>query len=106
MEAKPMNNARSFGFLHNSTLSSAGYGHAALNACGYTLGISYPPTWMDWPMIWAGNPDVLEPGMVFFMHMILLDDTIGLTMSLAETAIVTDGVCEPVTHAPSQLVVN
>lgn len=91
---------------HRSTVERAGLAHAALNACGYTLGISYPPTWMDWPMIWAGNPDVLEPGMVFFLHMILLDDTTGLTMSLAETAIVTDQVCEPVTHAPDKLVVN
>ena len=91
---------------HMSTLTKCGYGHAALNACGYTLGISYPPTWMDWPMIWAGNPDVLAPGMVFFMHMILLDDRTGLTMSLGETALVTEGACEPVTHAPEELVVN
>ena len=91
---------------HTSSFEGSGYGHAALHACGYTLGISYPPTWMDWPMIWSGNPDVLEPGMVFFMHMILLDDRTGLTMSLAETALVTDGVCEPVTHAPKKLVVN
>ncbi len=91
---------------HRSTLENAGLGHTALNACGYTLGISYPPTWMDWPMIWAGNPDVLEPGMVFFPHMILLDDRTGLTMSLAETALVTEGDCEQITHAPAELVVN
>ncbi len=91
---------------HRSTLEKAGLGHAALNACGYTLGISYPPTWMDWPMIWADHPDVLEPGMVFFLHMILLDDRTGLTMSLADTSIVTDGACEQVTHAPAELVVN
>jgi hypothetical protein len=38
--------------------------------------------------------------------MILLDDRTGLTMSLGETAIVTDGACEPVTHGPRELVVN
>lgn len=91
---------------HRSTLENARLGHAALNACGYTLGISYPPTWMDWPMIWADNPQVLEPGMVFFLHMILLDDRTGLTMSLAETALVTNGACEQLTHAPSELVLN
>ena len=57
-------------------------------------------------MIWKDHPDVIEAGMVFFMHMILLDDTTGLTMSLGETAIVTDGDCEPVNHAPRELVVN
>ncbi len=91
---------------HTRSFQASGYGHAALNACGYTVGIAYPPTWMDWPMIWAGNPDVLEPGMVFFMHMILLDDRTGLTMSLAETALITSGSCEPITHAPRELVVN
>ena len=44
-----------------------------LNACGYSLGALYPPTWMDWPMIYAGNPVVVEPNTVIFMHMILLD---------------------------------
>ena len=84
----------------------AGLGHACLNACGYTMGISYPPSWMDWPMLWTGNPDPIEEGMVFFLHMILLDDRTGLTMSLGETAIVTQGACEPVCHAPRKLVVN
>ena len=44
--------------------------------------------------------------MVFFLHMILLDDRTGLTMSRGETAIVTQGACEPVCHAPRKLVVN
>lgn len=91
---------------HKASLTAAGYGHACLNACGYTLGITYPPSWMDWPMLWTGNPDVIEEGMVFFMHMILLDDTTNLTMSLGETAIVTSGACEPVCHAPQELIVN
>ncbi len=91
---------------HVNGLTKAGYGDAALKACGYSLGISYPPTWMDWPMIWRDHPDVIEAGMVFFMHMILLDDRSGLTMSLGETCIVTSGACEQVNHAPTELVVN
>ena len=91
---------------HAKAVTEAGYADAMLAACGYTLGISYPPTWMDWPMIWKDQPDALEPGMVFFMHMILLDGETGLAASLGETAIVTDGECEPVNHAPRELVVN
>ena len=91
---------------HLDVVTKAGFGDAALAACGYTLGISYPPSWMDWPMIWKDHPDVLEPGMVFFMHMILLDGESGLTVSLGETSIVTEGACEPVNHAPRKLVVN
>ena len=91
---------------HASEFSRHGYGHAALGACGYSLGISYPPSWMDWPMIYRGNTQVIESGMVFFMHMILLDDTTGLSMSLGETAIVTEGVPERINHAPAELIVN
>ena len=83
---------------HAKTLADNGFGHASLAACGYTMGAMYPPTWMDWPMVWAGNPQVLEPGMVFFLHMILLDDATGLSMCIGETAIVTSGECERVNH--------
>ena len=57
-------------------------------------------------MVWAGNPQVLEPGMVFFLHMVLLDDTTGLSMCIGETAIVTDGACERVNHIPREPIVN
>jgi Xaa-Pro dipeptidase len=91
---------------HARSLSKAGYEGHFLNACGYTLGATYPPSWMDWPMLFTGNPQVLAPGMVFFMHMILLNSETGLSMSLGETSIVTERGSEPVTHAPRQLVVN
>ena len=92
--------------VHARVMTEMGQGANTLNACGYTMGATYPPTWMDWPMLYTGNPQVIEPGMVFFMHMILLDNETGLTMSLGETAIVTDGACEPVNHAPRALIVN
>ncbi|MGH9365924.1 MAG: M24 family metallopeptidase, partial [Thermoanaerobaculia bacterium] len=69
-------------------------------------GATYPPTWMDEPMIYAGNSQVLAPGMVFFIHMILLNSRTGLSMCLGETSIVTAGGAEPVTHAPRRLVTN
>ncbi|WP_431284583.1 M24 family metallopeptidase [Humitalea sp. 24SJ18S-53] len=79
---------------HASVLDRHGYRHARLNACGYSLGVSYPPTWMEWPMIFAGNAVPLEPGMVVFMHMILLDSETNLAMCLGETFIVTEGAPE------------
>jgi Xaa-Pro dipeptidase len=91
---------------HASALEDIGFAGRYLNACGYTVGIAYPPTWMDWPMLWRGNPQPLEPGAVYFMHMILLDRESGCAMALGETAIVTAGPCEPITHAPRELVVN
>jgi len=91
---------------HARTLARAGYEGCYLNACGYTMGATYPPTWMDFPMIQKGERQVLEPNMVFFIHMILLDDKTGLGMSLGETAMVTEGACERLSHGPSELIVN
>lgn len=90
---------------HERTFKEAGLEDAALAACGYTMGATYPPTWMDWPMVWADNPQVLEPGMVFFLHMILFDQERNLSMCMGETAIVTAGACERVTHLPRELMV-
>ena len=91
---------------HARTLKKAGYEGHYLNACGYTMGATYPPTWMDWPMVYTGNPQILSPGMVFFLHMILLNSRTGLSMCLGETSIVAAKGCEAVTHAPRQLIVN
>ena len=91
---------------HARVLTKCGFGKSYLNACGYTMGATYPPSWMDWPMCFTGNPQVLEPGMTFFLHMILLDKETGLSMSVGEQAIVTTGACEPITHAPRRLVFN
>ena len=91
---------------HAEVLTKAGYAGHFLNACGYTMGATYPPTWMDWPMLCAGEPQVLAPNMVFFLHMILLNSDTGLGMSLGETAIVTETGCEPISHAPRQLLIG
>ncbi len=75
---------------HARVMDARGYGHARLNACGYSLGTTFAPNWMDWPMLYHGNPVVLRPGQVFFMHMILMDSDRGLAMTLGETFLVTD----------------
>ena len=46
--------------------------------------------WMDWPMLYSGNPYVITPGNVFFMHMILMDSDSGLAMNLGATYLVTE----------------
>ena len=91
---------------HASVLDNLGFGEHRLNACGYSLGALYPPTWMDWPMIFADNPVVLEPNMVIFMHMILLDLDRQLAMSLGDTVVVTRGGCDTLTKSGAALIVN
>ena len=91
---------------HAASLDRAGFGEHKLNACGYSLGALYPPTWMDWPMIFKDNPVPVEPNMVIFMHMILLDWDRKLAMSLGDTVLVNPVGCETLTRLGDGLVVN
>ena len=75
---------------HAKTFDDLGYNQARMNACGYSLGSTFSPNWMDWPMLYTGNPYVIQPGNVFFMHMILMDSDNELVMNLGETYLVTE----------------
>jgi len=74
---------------HAKTFDNLGYNKARMNACGYSLGSTFSPNWMDWPMLYTGNPYIIEQGNVFFMHMILMDSESNLAMNLGETYLVT-----------------
>ena len=91
---------------HADAFTRRGLGHAVLNACGYTMGATWPPTWMEHPMIIKDNPLVLEPNMTFFTHMILVDNSSGLSMALGEQAIIHEDKLEVITHVPRNLLVN
>ncbi len=87
---------------HRATFARHGYEHAILRACGYTMGATWPPTWMEPPMIVEGSSVELRPNMTFFTHMILTDHDTGLTMSLGEQVIVTDNEPEIISHVPRE----
>jgi len=74
---------------HARSLDAAGHRAHRLNACGYSLGTTFAPNWMDWPMLYHGNPVEAAPGMVFFLHMIVFDAEHGLAMTLGRTSEVT-----------------
>jgi len=74
---------------HAKTFDDLGFNKARMNACGYSLGSTFSPNWMDWPMLYTGNPYVITQGNVFFMHMILMDSENNLAMNLGETYLVT-----------------
>ena len=74
---------------HANTFDNFGFNKARMNACGYSLGSTFSPNWMDWPMLYTNNPYIISPGNVFFMHMILMDSDNNLAMNLGETYLVT-----------------
>jgi len=90
---------------HARILDAAGLAEHRLNACGYSLGATFAPTWMDWPMMYRGNPVEAAPGMVFFIHMILFDSAAGVAMTLARTSLVTETGSEPLSQASLDLAV-
>jgi Xaa-Pro dipeptidase len=75
---------------HRRVYDAAGFRHARMAACGYSLGALYRPTWMDVPpMLYSGNPLPAAPGMVLFLHAILIDAARNQAMSLGHTIVVT-----------------
>lgn len=91
---------------HASVLDRRGYRHARMNACGYSQGTTYAPNWMDWPMLYHGNPVVLQPGMIYFCHMIIFDSDAGLAMTLGRSSLVTEGGAEPLSKASLEFVIK
>jgi Xaa-Pro dipeptidase len=91
---------------HARTLDARGLAKYRLNACGYSLGSTFAPSWMDWPMLYEGNPLVAAPGMVFFLHMIIFDDEAGLAATLGRTSLVTEQGAEPLSQAGLEFVVK
>ena len=87
---KPGNKIGEVFDVHAKTFDDYGFKNSRMNACGYSLGATFSPNWMDWPMLYTGNPYEIKPGNVFFMHMILMDSENQLAMNLGETYIVTE----------------
>ena len=91
---------------YTRVLDGAGYRNARFSATGYSMGTTYPPSWMDWPMFYHGNPAIIEAGMVFFIHSVVMDERRGLSMAPGQSYIVTRTGAESLSKMPLDLVVN
>ncbi len=89
---------------HARVFDAHGLAPHRLNACGYSLGPRFSPGWMEDQMFYEGAPTVLEPDMVFFLHMILFDSDQGAAMTLGRTSLVTEGAAQPLSRMPLDLV--
>ena len=84
--------------------TAAGYKH--LRATGYSLGATFPPTWMDWPMFWEGNSAPIEAGMVVFIHTMLMTRNERWAQCPGQTYIVTGDGPESLSKRELELVTN
>ena len=90
---------------HRRVLDGAGFEQHRLAAVGYSMGTTFQPNWMDWPMLFSGNPVLAEPGNVFFLHCIVVDSDRGVAMSLGRTCLVTETCREVLSKQPLELTI-
>ena len=91
---------------HTRVLDEHGLSSHRLNACGYSLGAKFTPSWMDWPMFYEKNDWVIVPGMVMFAHMILMDSETETAMCLGRTYLVGERGAEALNGADLSLFQN
>jgi Xaa-Pro dipeptidase len=91
---------------HAKVMEAHGLTRHRLNACGYSLGARFSPSWMDAPMFYAGNEVEIAPSMSLFAHMIIMDSDNETAMTLGRTYLTTDGAPRPLSRHDLDLIVR
>ncbi|MAW88598.1 MAG: Xaa-Pro dipeptidase [Phyllobacteriaceae bacterium] len=90
---------------HARAMEAHGLTKHRLNACGYSLGARYTPSWMERQMFYAGNPEPVAPDQTLFAHMIIMDSETGTAMCLGRTYLTTAAAPERLSrHTPDLIV--
>jgi len=106
---KAMTPGNTFGDVfdaHARTLEAHGLTKHRLNACGYSVGARFTPSWMDMPMFYQGNPEPIAPNMTLFAHMIIMDSETETAMTLGRTYLTTDSLPKPLSRHDLDLIVR
>ena len=103
---RPGNKAGDVFDAHARVMDDRGMRAHRYNACGYSLGAKFTPSWMDFPMFFTGNPVVLAPNQVFFLHMIVMDSDSDKAFSLGRTYIVGRDKPEPLSKYPLRMILR
>ena len=77
-----------------------------LNACGYSVGARFAPSWMDTPMFYQGNSEVIAPNMTLFAHLIIVDSEAEAAMTLGRTYLTTETQPRPLSRHDLDLIVK
>ncbi|KQU78803.1 Xaa-Pro dipeptidase [Mesorhizobium sp. Root695] len=106
---KAMAPGNSFGDVfdaHARTMEAHGLTKHRLNACGYSVGARFTPSWMDMPMFYQGNPEPIAPNMTLFAHMIIMDSDTETAMTLGRTYLTTESQPKPLSRHDLDLIVQ
>ena len=91
---------------HARSLETHGLTRHRLNACGYSVGARFTPSWMDMPMFYQGNPEPIAPNMTLFAHMIIMDSETETAMTLGRTYLTTEAAPKPLSRHDLDLIVK
>jgi Xaa-Pro dipeptidase len=106
---KAMEPGNTFGDVfdaHARVMEARGLTRHRLNACGYSLGARFSPSWMDEPMFYAGNSEPLAPNMTLFAHMIIMDSDSDTAMTLGQTYLTTESAPSALSRHDLDLIVR
>ncbi|MBB6178497.1 M24 family metallopeptidase [Pseudorhizobium flavum] len=91
---------------HAEIFDERGLTRHRLNACGYSLGARFSPSWMEHQMFHVGNPQEILPNMTLFAHMIIMDSDTGTAMTLGHTYLTTEDAPEPLSRHGLDLILR
>lgn len=91
---------------HARAMEAHGLTKHRLNACGYSVGARFSPSWMDMPMFYQGNPEPIAPNMTLFAHMIIMDSETETAMTLGRTYLTTESQARPLSRHDLDLIVK
>ena len=106
---KAMVPGRTFGDVfdaHAKVMEAHGLTRHRLNACGYSLGARFTPSWMERQMFYAGNPEPIAANMTLFAHMIIMNSDSETAMTLGRTYLTTDTDPKPLSRHDLDLIVQ
>ena len=75
---------------HADVMDAHGLDRHRLNACGYSLGARFTPSWMDMPMFYAEQSGKIVPNMALFAHMIIMDSETETAICLGRTSLTSE----------------
>ncbi len=75
---------------HARTMDERGLTRHRFNACGYSVGARFAPSWMEHQMLHAGNTLEISADMTLFVHMIIMDSDRETAMTLGQTYLTTE----------------
>ncbi|WP_416795440.1 M24 family metallopeptidase [Ciceribacter azotifigens] len=91
---------------HARIMDERGLTRHRLNACGYSVGARFSPSWMEHQMFHAGNPQEILPDMSLFVHMIVMDSERETAMTLGHTYLTTEAAPRALSRHPLELLVR